>query len=185
MIKRQTCRRVYLCAHRYTHKHTSANFSWLCQNLLVVSCRQDFQWQLWRKWAKITRAIPETFQSKDIPVCSTLQQFNTVFRSNVVIVLSFSLYPVILNDRVEERITQENVFFFPACLCLFMFLWTCVSVVMYTLNVCTCSYWTPLQYVQSQTYSSSTASFKNKDNLMTTENKKVTWTFFIYYEMTG
>lgn len=46
------------------------------------------------------------------------RQFNTVLGSNVVIVLSFSLYPVILNDRVEERKTCENVFFPPACVSL-------------------------------------------------------------------
>lgn len=65
---------------------------------------------------KITQANPESFQSKDVPVCSTLKQFNTVFRSNVVIVLRFSPYPVILNARVEERITLENVCV-SLCLC--------------------------------------------------------------------
>lgn len=113
-----------VCVHTDIHTGTHTHFykSWHCQNLLVVSCRQDSrscaEWQWWRKWAKITRAIPETFQSKDVLACLTLQQFNTVFRSNVVIVLSFSLYTVILNDQAEERITWENVFFLPACVSL-------------------------------------------------------------------
>lgn len=134
-----TC--VSVCTQIHTQAHAHLYKSWLCQNLLVVSCRQDsrscVEWQWWRKWAKITRAIPETFQSKDVPACLTLQQFNTVFRSNVVIVLSFSLYTVILNDRVEERITGENVFFLLACVSLCL----CghyVPVVMHV-YVCTCS----------------------------------------------
>lgn len=86
---------------------------------------------------KITWAIPKSFQSKDNPACSTLQQFNTVFTSDVVIVLSFSLYPVILNDRLKERITWEKCLS-PACLCLFMFVWMYVRVVMCTSYACTC-----------------------------------------------
>lgn len=50
---------------------------------------------------------------------STLQQFSPVFRLNVVM-FSSSLCPVILNERVEERKTVENIFCPPArvSLCL-------------------------------------------------------------------
>lgn len=144
MINEQKCGHVRLCAktRRHTHKPKYAHLykSWLCQNLLVVSCRRDArscsQWQWWRKWAKITRAIPETFQSKDIPACSTLQQFNTVFTSDVVIVLSFSLSPVILNDRVEERITWENVFSLPVSLCVCLDVHVCIRCNVQFIHLC-------------------------------------------------
>lgn len=102
---RQTCGRELVW---HAHIKPPLYTSWLCQNPLVVLCRQDSQWQRWRKWAKISQAPLERFQSKDILACSPLRQLSPVFRSNVVM-LRFSLYPVILNDWVQERTTLENV----------------------------------------------------------------------------
>lgn len=161
-----------LCVHTDTHtsKHMQLPFykSWLCQNLLVVSCRQDSQWQWWRKWAKITRAIPEAFQSKDVPACLTLQQFSPVFRSDVVMLLSFSLYPIILNGQVEERITFLISF---ACLRLFMFVRTCVS--WSTVSVCM----SLLNHITIYTHPN--IDYINILKLIKAENRKVTWTFIV------
>lgn len=103
---RQTCGRE-LVWHTHTQSHLSTHLDFVKTPLLscVDKTPNDSAGE---KWAKIRQAPLDTFQSKDTLACSLLWQLSPVFRSSVVM-LRFSLDPVILNDWIQERTTLENV----------------------------------------------------------------------------
>lgn len=162
---------AYVCVQIHTQANTcsrpSTNLDSVKTSLLSHADKTP-KWQRWRKWAKITRAIPEAFQSKDVPACLTLRQFSPVFRSDVVMLLSFPLYPVILNGQVEERITFLISF---ASLHLFVCNDVCGEV--QSMSACLC--WSTLHAICTNPNICYNMILK----LIKTEKRKVTGTFIV------
>lgn len=67
-----------------------------CQVLPLSDSSGENEWKSLELFLRLSK-------SQTLLACLTLQQFNTVFRSDVVILLRFSLYLVFLNDQLRKE----------------------------------------------------------------------------------